>query len=59
MVITMCGVHPKDRNRAKDLVLMLGLNKTIDHLAIANSFHWYGHALREDGHVLKALDLKV
>ena len=33
---------------------MLGLNETIDHLAITNSVRWYGHVLRrEDGHVLR------
>ena len=40
---------------------MLGLNETIDQLAIANSVRWYGHVLRrEDGHVLRrALDFVV
>ena len=44
-----------------DLMLMLGLNKTIDQLAMANSVHWYGYVLRrEDGHVLRsALDFEV
>ena len=27
--------------RAKELMLMLGLNETIDCLAMANSVHWY------------------
>ena len=40
---------------------MLGLNETIDQLAMANGVHWYGHVLRrEDGHVLRrALDFEV
>ena len=40
---------------------MLGLNETIDQLAMANSVHWLGHVLRrEGGHVLRrALDLEV
>ena len=40
---------------------MLGLNETVDQLAMANSVHWCGHVLRrEDGHVLRrALDLEV
>ena len=40
---------------------MLGLNETIDQLAMANNVHWYGHVLRrEDGHVLRmALDFEV
>ena len=33
---------------------MLGLNETIDRLAVADSVHWYGDVLRrEDSHVLK------
>ena len=31
MVIAMCGVQLKDRKRAKDLMLMLGLSGTIDN----------------------------
>ena len=44
--------------RTKDSVLIVGLNKTIDQLAVASSVHWYGDVLRrEDGHVLRmALD---
>ena len=40
---------------------MLGLNETIDRLAMANSVSWYGHVLRrEDGHFLmRALDFEV
>ena len=42
------------RKRAGDLMLMLGLSKTMDQLAVANSVRWYGHVLRmEDGHVLR------
>ena len=26
-----------------DLMFMLGLNESIDHLAMANSVCWYGH----------------
>ena len=39
----MCGVQLKDRKRANDL--MLGLNDTIDWLAMANSVCWYGDVL--------------
>ena len=40
---------------------MLGLNETIDQLAMANSVRWHGHGLsRGDGHVLRrAFDLEV
>ena len=42
-------------------MFMLGLNETMDLLAIANSVHRYGHVLRkEDGHVLRrALHFEV
>ena len=37
--------------------LMLGLNETIDQLAIASSMCCFGHMLRrEDGHVFKRKD---
>ena len=40
-----------------DIVLMLHLKGTMDQLAMANSVRWYGHVLREDGHVFRrALD---
>ena len=42
MVRAMCGVQLKDRKGSTDLMLMLGLNKTIDQLAMVNSVHWYG-----------------
>ena len=46
--------------RAEDLMLLLGLNKTIDHLSNVNSVHWYGHVLmNKDGGVLRALDFEV
>ena len=40
---------------------MLNFNETIDQLAMANSFGWYGHVLwRYDGHVLRrAFDFEV
>ena len=36
----------KNRKRSKELMLMLGLNYTIDQLAMANIVCWYGHVLR-------------
>ena len=49
------------QKRSTDLVFMLGLNETIDQLAMANSVHWHGHMLRiEDGHILiRSLDIEV
>ena len=42
-------------------MFMLGLNETIDQLAMANSVCWNGHVLRrKNGHVLRrGLDLEV
>ena len=38
----MCGVQLKDRKRAMDFMLMLGLNEAItDQLTMANSVHWH------------------
>ena len=61
MVRAMCGVQLKDRKRSTYLMFMLGLNETIDKLAMANSVCWYGVVLRrEDGHILRrALDFEV
>ena len=53
VVRAMCGVHLKDRKTSMDLMFMLGLNETIDQLAMANSVHRYGHVLR------RALDFRV
>ena len=46
MVREMCGVHLKDRKTSSDLMLMFGLNETIDQFAMANSVRWYGRVLR-------------
>ena len=44
----MRGVH---------LMFILGLNETMDQLAMENNVRWYGHVLRrEDGHVLRRED---
>ena len=61
MVRAMCGVQLKDRKSSTDLMLMLGLRKTIGQLAMANSLRCYGHVLRrEAGHVLRrALEYEV
>ena len=53
MVRAMCEVQLKDRKISVDL-FMLCLNKTMDQLAMANSVLWYGHVLREDGHILRS-----
>ena len=57
----MCGVQLIERKISTDLIFMLGLKETMDHLAMANSVRWYGHVLwREDGYVLRrTLDFEV
>ena len=57
----MCGVQLKDKKRSMDLMFILGLNETIDQLAMANNVRWYGNVLRrEGGHVLRrAIDFEV
>ena len=52
MVRAMCGVHVKDRNRAKNMMVP-GLNEIIDQLAMAKRVHCNGQMLsREDGHAM-------
>ena len=46
MVRAMFDVQLKDRKRSTDLMIMLGMNETIDQLAMANSVRCYGHVLR-------------
>ena len=42
------------KRRANDLLMMRGLNETMDRLAMVNSINWYGVVLRrEDVHVLR------
>ena len=61
----MCGVQLKDQKEAKELVLMLGLNESLDQLAMTKSVQSYGDVLRwknggvrrsKDGHVLRRED---
>ena len=33
-MVRMCGVQLRDRKRSNDLMLMLGLNRTVDQLAV-------------------------
>ena len=60
-VRAMCGVQLKDRKRYTDLMFTLGLNETIEQLAMANSVRWDDQVLRrEDGHTLRrSLDFEV
>ena len=37
MMRSMCGVQLNDRKRSKDMMFMLGINETIDQLAMASS----------------------
>ena len=49
------------QKRSTDFMFMLGLKKTMGHLATANCVCWYGYVLRrEDGHILRrALHFEV
>ena len=38
--------YSSNSKRAKHLMLMLGLNETIDQLAMASNVSWYGDVLR-------------
>ena len=50
----ICGVLLKDRKRDKELMLMFGLNETMDQLTMASSVCSYGRELRmENGHISK------
>ena len=50
----MSELQSKDTKGAKDVLLMLDMNETIDQMAMANSVRWYGHVLRrEGGHVMR------
>ena len=46
IVGVMCGVQLKHRKRARDFLLMLGLNETINEFIVANNVPWYRHLLR-------------
>ena len=39
MARPMCGARLSDRNMAKNVMLMFGLKKTIDQLAMASSVY--------------------
>ena len=47
------GAHLKDAKRVRDLMHMLGLNETMNRLAMASSLSLYVHVLR------RALDIEV
>ena len=54
----MCGVQLNDRRTSSDVVLMVGLNGTMDLLVMTSSVHWYGHVWSE-GVLRKALEVEV
>ena len=50
----MCGVQSNTEQRAKDLMLILGLNEAMHQLAMASNVRFCGHVFRmEDSHVLR------
>ena len=47
------GVTFTANKTAKDIMYILGLNKTVDQLPRVVSMHWYGHVLRKkEGRIL-------
>ena len=42
----VCNECRSEIQRARSLMLMLGLKVTIDQLVITNRMHWYVHVLR-------------
>ena len=57
MMRGMCGMQLKVLKIANDF--MLGLNETLDKLILASSVHWYGHVLRCENVLRRALDFEV
>ena len=45
ILTAMCEVQLKGRKGAMDLMLVLGLNETMDQLVIATSVRWNGDVL--------------
>ena len=55
-----CGAKLMEKTRTENLMEMLGLKETAAKMAKASGARWYGHVLRNDGHVLrKALEFEV
>jgi len=44
----MCGVKLMDSKNTDELMDMLGLNDTLDKMAIASGVRWFGHVLIRD-----------
>ena len=57
----MHDVQLTDRKRSGELILMSGLNETIDQIALTNNVYLYGYVLwRGNVHVMRtALDFDV
>jgi len=48
MVRAMCRMKLMDKKNTDELMDMLGLNETLDKMAIASRVRWFGHVLRRD-----------
>jgi len=57
----MCAMKLMDRKNTDELLDMLGLNETLDKMAIASGVRWFGHVLkRNENDVLReALQFEV
>ena len=59
MVRAMCGAKLMEKKRTEDLLEMLGLKETVVQMAKANGVRWYGHVMRWDDVLRKALEFEV
>ena len=61
MVRTYVWSEMNEQESTKDLMQMLDLNETIDHLAKASNVRWYGHVSRKDKNnfLKRALDFTI
>ena len=57
MVRAMCGQKVVDKNTTEEQIDMSGLKETVDRLATANGFRWYGHVLRRDDNCVSRVAL--
>ena len=59
LVRVMCGAKLMKKKGTGDLMEMLGLKETVVQMAKVNGVRWYGHVLRRDDGLRKALEFEV
>ena len=55
----MFGLKLLDQRNSEELMDMLDIKKSLDRMAKASSMRWYGHILRKEDVIVKALKFKV